>query len=453
MEDGMSEYMHALKVKWQNSSFVHTFNMQEDKAKGRSYILISSILSSIAGQLSGGIFYTGFLLSYGINTVNIGIITFVPALTRLLSMFSPYILERFRKRKGILTVLGMLASAINILGITLLPDLIQTETGRVIGFTCLVTLSSAISAIVDPGYSTWHAQFLPEETRMDYFTLSSCINSFLTSGIVLILSIITDSFAGSPQQLEIITGFRYAALIIAILHFVALAIPKEFPYERSKAKIKISDIIVLPFHNKKFLHTVILIGLYYIGTNLTAASINIFMLQDLGISYTTINLINAVYFLFFIFFGKMWKRLIKQKSWFKTFAIAQFMQGPTYLLYAFVTPGNSAWLWIAIRLIQHVIGVGCNSVLASMVYVNLPNKDQTNYMSFYSIFINLSSFLSMMLGTLFISGMGENTLNFFGFEMSGVPILLLITGISQIIIGFLFVRFNDNLQPENRLEN
>lgn len=449
----MSEYMHALKVKWRNSSFVRTFNMQDDKAKGRSCILISSIFSSIAGQLSGGIFYTGFLLSYGINTVNIGIITFVPTLTRLLSMFSPFILERFRRRKGILTVLGVLATTINILGITLLPDMIQTETGRVIGFTCLVTLSSAISAIVDPGYSTWHAQFLPEETRMDYFTLSSCINSFITNGIVLILSIITDSFAGSPQQLEIITGFRYAALVISLLHFVSLAIPREFPYERSKAKIKISDIIVLPLRNKKFMLTVMLIGLFYIGNNLTAASLNIFMLQDLGISYTSINFINAIYFLFFIFFGNMWKRLIKQKSWFKTFAIAMFMQGPTYILYAFVTPGNSSWLWVAIRLIQHVIGVGCNAVLSSLVYVNLPDKDQTNYMSFYSIFVNLCSFLSMVLGTMFISGMGEKTLNFLGFEMSGVPILLLITGISQILMGVLFVRFNDRLQPDNSLGN
>ncbi|MDD3971686.1 MAG: MFS transporter [Clostridia bacterium] len=445
----MNAYLHAIKIKWRNSAFVRTFNLHDEKAKGRSCFLASSILASLASQLSGGIFYTGFLLSYGINIVNIGIITFVPTITRLLSMFSPFILERFRRRKAILTALSIIANIINILGITLLPNIITTEAGRVIGFTLLVTMSSAISAIIDPGYSAWHSTFLPNEIRADYFTLSSGINSFLTQGIVLVLSLITDSFAGSPQQLVIITGFRYAALIIAILHVIALAIPKEYEYVRSKSNIKISDIFTLPFQNKKFLWTVLLVAFYYIGSSLTNASINIFLLQDVGISYSEINLINAVYFMFFIFFGKMWKKFLKKHSWFKTFAFVMFLQGPTYLMYAFVTPENYTWLWFGIRLLQHVLGVAANTVLASMLYVNLPKQDQTNYISFYNIFVHMSIFLSMMLGTFFLSGMEGNVLNIFNFEMAGVPILLAITGIAQIIAGGLFLKFNKTLLPDD----
>lgn len=445
----MNAYLHAIKIKWRNSAFVRTFNLHDEKAKGRSCFLASSVLASLASQLSGGIFYTGFLLSYGINIVNIGIITFVPTITRLLAMFSPFILERFRRRKAILTTLSIIANIINILGITLLPNIVTTEAGRVIGFTLLVTMSSAISAIIDPGYSAWHSTFLPNEIRADYFTLSSGINSFLTQGIVLVLSLITDSFAGSPQQLVIITGFRYAALVVGILHVVALAIPKEYEYVRSKSKIKISDIFTLPFQNKKFLLTVLLVAFYYIGSSLTNASINIFLLQDVGISYSEINLINAVYFMFFIFFGKMWKKFLKKHSWFKTFAFVMFLQGPTYLMYAFVTPENYTWLWFGIRLLQHVLGVAANTVLASMLYVNLPKQDQTNYISFYNIFVHTSIFLSMMLGTFFLSGMDGNVLNIFNFEMAGVPILLAVTGIAQIIAGGLFLKFNKTLIPDD----
>lgn len=445
----MKARFHAAKIKWRNSAFLRTFNLHEEKAKGRSCFLASGILASLAGQLSGGIFYTGFLLSYGINIVNIGIITFVPILTKLLSMFSPFILERFKKRKVILTTLGILANVINILGITVLPNIVMSEAGRVIGFTLLVTLSSAISSIIDPGYSAWHSSFLPNDIRADYFTLSSGINSFVTQGIVLVLSLVTDSFAGSPVQLQIITGFRYAALIIAILHVLVLAIPKEYPYERSHDKVKIRHIFTLPFKNKKFLWTVLLVAFYYIGSSFTNASINIFLLQDVGISYSQINLINAVYFLFFIFFGKMWKTFLRKHSWFKTFAFALFLQGPTYLLYAFVTPDNYTWLWFFVRLLQHVLGVAVNTVLASLIYVNLPKKDQTNYISFYTIMINMSLFLSMMLGTIFLSKLGDNVLNVFGFEMAGVPILLVITGLAQLGIGVLFLKFSKFLLPED----
>jgi len=129
------------------------------------------------------------------------------------------------------------------------------------------------------------------------------------------------------------------------------------------------------------------------------------------------------------------------------------MQGPTYLMYAFVTPENFTWLWFTVRLIQHVLGVAANTVLASMLYVNLPNKDQTNYISFYNITVHMSIFFSMMLGTFFLSGIGDNVINIFNFKMAGVPILLAITGISQIITGILSWKFNNKLLPDDLLSS
>jgi len=120
-------------------------------------------------------------------------------------------------------------------------------------------------------------------------------------------------------------------------------------------------------------------------------------------------------------------------------------------MYAFVTPENYIWLWFLIRLIQHVLGVIVNAVTASMLYVNLPDKDRTNYIAFYSIVVNMSIFLSMMFGTFFLSVMGENTLNFFGFQMAAVPILLAVSGIMQIAVGLLSRKLNDKLLPDELL--
>ena len=41
----MNEYLHAIKIKWRNSAFARTFNLTDEKAKGRSCFLVSSILS------------------------------------------------------------------------------------------------------------------------------------------------------------------------------------------------------------------------------------------------------------------------------------------------------------------------------------------------------------------------------------------------------------------------
>lgn len=92
------------------------FSPREEHSRGRLCILASGILASIAAQFTGGVFYTGFLLLYGIDVVSIGILTFIPSLACLLNIFSPSILERFRKRKWLLAFVRILTNTINILG-------------------------------------------------------------------------------------------------------------------------------------------------------------------------------------------------------------------------------------------------------------------------------------------------------------------------------------------------
>lgn len=445
----MSEFLHAIKTKWQNSSFRKTFNLNDEKAKGRDCLLASSILSSLATQLSGGAFYIGFLICFGMNTVNIGIIIFVPMITRLLAIFSPLILERLRRRKVFLTVLAVLANVFNILGVTLLPDLITSQTGRVVGFTLLVTISTAISAIIDSGYSAWHIPYLPNDVRADYYTLTSGISGFFTQTVVLIVSLIIDSFAGSSEQIEIITTFRYIAFALAVLNIVVLAIPKEYPYEPSRKKTKIKDMLVLPLKNKKFLWTVLIVALYYLGFNLTSAAINGFLLKSVGLSYWEINLINAIYFLIHVFFGKALTKSLNKNSRYRILGYALLLQGPTYIMYAFVTSENYIWLWVIVRLMQHVLGVFINSVNASLLNDNIPESDRTNHISFYNLAVHMSCFFSMMLGTLCFWRIGNNVVDIFGFKLAGIPIVLAISGIAQILVGLLCRILNDKLLADD----
>ena len=441
----MSEFLHAIKTKWQNSAFRKTFNLSDEKAKGRNCLLASSILSPLATQLSGGAFYIGFLIFFGMNTVNIGIIIFVPVITRLLLLFSPLVLQRLRSRKVFLTVLAILANVINILGVTLLPDLIMSQTGRVIGFTLLVTISTAISTIIDSGYSAWHIPYLPNDVRADYYTLTSGISGFFTQTVVIIVSFIIDSFAGSSEQIEVMTTFRYIALALAVLNIIVLALPKEYPYKQSGKKVKIKDMFILHLRNKKFLLVVSIVGFYYFGFNLTSAAINGFLIKSVGLSYWEINLINALYFLIYIFLGKTLTKSLNKNSRYKTLGYALLMLGPTFILYAFVTSENYIWLWVTVRLMQHVLGVFINSVNASLLNDNIPENDRANHISFYNLAVNMSCFLSMMLGTFCFWRIGNNIIDFFGFKLGGVPIVLVITGIALILAGLSSLILNKKL--------
>lgn len=446
MESLMKNFITAMKNKWKTSTLRYVYNAKDDRGRGRLCMLISGVMSGLVGQLSSGLFYTGFLLGHGIDIVDIAIITFIPYITCFLNIFSPWILEHFKKRKLILAIGKFLYYFTNIVGITLLPELIEDPEARLAGFIAIVVISNSINALFSSGYSAWQANFLPDDVRMDYFTSSGCINSLLSYIIVLGVSVITDSLKDSPEQLTMITLLRWIAFALAIVDCLIQLIPKEYPYLQ-KAKTKISNIFVLPIKNKRFLLTILIIAAYTFATNLPNATLNTYVLE-IGVSYTLVNGINALYFLFFIFFSKMWKKFIAKHYWFRAFAFAMLMQAVTYYMYAFVT-ADTIWLYVVVRLLQHIFGVVMNSIVASLPYVNLPEEDRTNYMSFHTIVSNMAAFLSMMLGTMVTSYMehGSGALNIFGISFTSTQILLFACAAAQCLVAGMTLLLSKKVTP------
>ena len=240
-----------LKIWWKTTPLRYVYNVKDDLGRGRFCMLMSSVMAGLVGQLSGGLFYTSFLLMYGLDKSRIGILTFIPYITCLLNIFSPLILERFKKRKWILATSKLVYYFINIVGITLLPTLVTDPNQRLLWFVILVVAASSVNQLFASGFSAWNANFLPDNVRVDYFNSASCINSAFTYIITLIVSAIGDALTGTPHELMMLTVIRYIAFALAVIDCVIWLIPKEFPYAKT-ARTKISNIFILPFKSKRF---------------------------------------------------------------------------------------------------------------------------------------------------------------------------------------------------------
>jgi Na+/melibiose symporter-like transporter len=242
-----------------------------------------------------------------------------------------------------------------------------------------------------------------------------------------------------------LTIIRYIAFALAIVDCVIWLIPKEFPYAKT-AIPKLSNIFTLPFKNKRFLGTILIAAAYTFALNLPNATLNAYVLEDVGISYTLCNGINATYFLFFIFFSEMWKRLISKHYWFRAFAIVLLIHAATYYAYSFVT-ADTVWLYVVVRFSQHVLGVATGTIMSSLPYLNLPDEDRTNYLSFHAIVANLAAFFSMMAGTAFTGMMGEKIVSVFGYPFSSTQILLFACAFAQCVVAALCMIFANPLTP------
>ncbi|MBO4217596.1 MAG: hypothetical protein J5940_06600 [Clostridia bacterium] len=452
----------SVKRRYNNSILGILFSGKTDGAKGRRCMLASSLLSSAIANITGGIFYSGFLVGYGINIVNIGIISFVPTLATLLSLFSPFILDRIAKRKWVLAGARIFYYALTLLGILVIPHIFEENLSRVLAITILMSFAAGVNALFGQGYSAWHMNFLPDSIRGDYLLTNSCIAAFTSGLFALVVAVVTDSLAGSPRQLEIIILLRIIAFALAVLDVLVLLLPKEYEYKQTTEKPRLRNVFTIPLKNKKFSLTILMCVIWYLFSNCHAAVINTWLLQDMEISYTLITFINFTYFFFFLFFSKMWRKFINKLGWIKALSFSAVITGVTYITYSFLTKNNSFTITIfgsvvavnvfffIVRHMQHVTGIVTNLCMGNMPYINTPDSDRVSYFSFYAVAVNITSFISQLLGTGFVSIMKDRALTIFGHDFTALPILLMITGAGQILTGIIVFILTPKLTPDQR---
>ncbi len=425
----------ALHEHWVHSTFHRVYGWNDIYSRGRCCIMLSGIFSGITAQLSGSLFLTRFLLSYGMDKSRIGILTFVPYLACLFNVFSPLFLERFRVRRRLLIAMKLAYYAVNILGVTLLPTLVRDTNARLIGFVILVFAANALTQLAGSGWTAWHASFLPEKVRVDYFQWTTCIQCAVIWLAALGVSFVADRLSGTPNELILLTAIRYITFFVGVADCLLWLIPKEFPY-RSTAHIRLSNIFRLPLKNRKFLMLALMLALYHFATQMPNATLNVYLLEEVHIPYSLITGMNSVYFLFFFVFAKPWKRFINKLHWYRAFGWAMLMESVTFFVYSFVTK-NTDGLFIAVRLSQHVLGVLINTITGAILYLELPDSDRTYYLSFYTILANGSIFISMMLGTALADIFDGQAVSLFGFPFSGTQLCILGCAAGEILVAVM----------------
>lgn len=429
------------------------FTLRDEQGRGRSVMLASSIIVSINGWLTTGVFYTSFLMIYGINLVNIGVITFIPYIACCFGVFAPSLLERFEKRRWLLVGGKLLYYILNILGITLVPVLVKDPELRIACFVGVIFLANLVNALISSGFSVWHLNFIPDSIRAEYFLKQSTYSNFIGIGISLISGIVADALAASPYGDTIIILFRYAAFVLALADVAILATPKEYPYARTQKHPRLRDIILMPLSSKPFMLTMLVIVLHTFFTNVPASFVNYYLLNDVGIQYTLIYAINMLYPFALIIFQPLAKRLINRFGWFRVLAVSLLIHAPSWAAFACVTADNYLWLYAVMRVYQHIVGVAANTAYLNISYINLPPEDQTNYYSFYMLISNLSVFLGMMVGTALVAWIGDCAPVILGMRFTSVQMLLLIQGLGNLIVpALIFWKFRI-LDPEARAAN
>lgn len=440
--------MNKLQKLYRRTGWHTVFSFDDEATSARTYLLGATSVQAIVNGLSTGIFYTGFLMGYGIDIVNLSILTVIPYLTTLFTLLTPYILDRFPKRRLILSIARIAYYAINILGITLLPKLIIRQSYRIIGLTVIVFVANAINFLF-AGYSPWHMPYITPEIRTGYFSATAMASNLIGTVAALLTSLLTEQM-DPVTRLRVFSNLRIVAFFIAMLDVYLLQKPKEPEYLLSSNKPSLINIIKLPMQNRRFKRTMFIYFVYTLGANLTTSVITTWQLQTVKTGYVFPSVINVMFPLFVAFTSAPWGKVMQKLGNFRSLAITCGVLSVTYFAYAFVNHSNYLWLLLIVRLVQHGIGMLQNYSVNNLLYINMPKEDQTCFTSFYTIVANLGAFISMSIGTWVVANMEGMTKSVFGYRMTSVPLLLVAQGVMTAFTAGYVLLLRKWTEPQDR---
>jgi hypothetical protein len=440
-------YIHPGSIINNLKSKMHfKLNTDDEFAVNRKNITISNYSSGVVNNLIGGNFFIGLLLLMKADDSYMGLITMAGLIGNLLQVLSPLLLERFQSRKKLLIYVRAIIYFFNIVVISIVSLMPVTNGIKLMLVLMIILFINFINAVTAPGFAVWHIKSIPEKVRANYFSFFSITNGIIIYTVILSFSKIVDYFKASGNELQVLLILRILTLLFCVVDIYFLFKIKEYPNQRSEGKLNFVSIFVTPFKEKKYLITVFIACLWNYSANIPGPYFTVYMLKDLGVSYSFLNLINMFNIPVLIFLTPLWRKRINATSWFKTLYLAMGLFLLSYIGLSFVTKNTLILFPIAV-IFSFLVAPGINLVFANIPFINIPEKDQTNYIGFFATMNNLAALLGVLTGKEFIKHTEGITISLLGIEMQNKQYVLILTAFAMLIavvLIYLMQRKTDN---------
>jgi len=177
---------------------------------------------------------------------------------------------------------------------------------------------------------------------------------------------------------------------------------------------------------------VAVVFLWCFAANIPGSYYTVYLLRDLEVSYSYITLITMFNIPIVLLLTPLWRKVLTKHGWFKTLYLALAVYIVHYFLLAMVTK-RTMFIYPISQILAYIFAIGINLAFTGIPYVNMPEKNQTVFIGFYSSISNMAALLGVTLGKYFVLFTEEMNLNILGFHFGNKQALVTLTGI--LLIG------------------
>ena len=306
----------SLKERFLRSDFHRVFNFSTEIHKGRTLTFLNTGIANIANAVVTGALYTAFLAENGIDIVRVGIISFIPYISWLISIFSPTILSKFRKRQKLLLLNDFIYYGTIVFGTTIMPLFVEDPGAKTIWFAVLIFIGNLSNALVGSGYTSWLIKFVPKDKDLNvYVSWSNAVNLLGGHLTGILASIAATYIAASGNQFMFLFWMRLVACAALLAGSMMIyLIPKEEPTKPDPVKIVPKHVITEPMKHRPFRLIVIMAVLWGFAVNMNSSTYSYYLLETVKVPIACMYIGSVSVMLSTLFLSGIFRKFVDRTS-------------------------------------------------------------------------------------------------------------------------------------------
>ncbi len=335
----------------------------------------------------------GYMLHYGANPTEIGLIASVPLLAQSSGPLAAWLAGFAGRVKPLIISLGLFGRILWVFGV-FLPQLPISEHLRVPFLIGLVAISSFFQSSGGTLWAHWLGQVIPTERRGRYF-------GFRT-GVVGIVGMATNLLAGwfldrvaAPLNFQVVLG---VGMLCAFVGTSLLIWHYEPRLEQNKHSFK--DIVTLPFKDTNFRKFLIFATYWQAAVLISAPFLIPYFLEHLKMSFTQIAIWSAIAAVTAMFTTTFWGRMADRMGNKAILQIATFIAGSVMVIsWIIATPSNLWPIWFA-AMVDAVVWGAIGPAMFNLALGSAPKADRLPYIASFSMLTGIAGFLGGVIAGL-----------------------------------------------------
>ena len=372
-----------------------------------NYLILSYSLGVTFILAVTGAPLTGFIRLLTKNDLTFSIIMAIPTLGAVFQIFGSFYIERTGRRWESFFFACLVQRAIWI-PITLIPLLYfkVSPTTVLIIITILMVVFAASGHFADLAFSSYYSSIVPREIAGRYRSKRAAI----VTAVGAVGSILVGKYLGDSP-----TFFNFAVMfgVVSILGIIDVCLSSfaahHPPMLINEEKISFFKLFSLPFKNKNYFQFIIFGTVWAFGVNISAIFINVYLLENLAVSYLMISILNAfVVNSCSILAVRFWGRLADNFGNKPVLKVAATFA--TLIPFLWLLPSSSENKYLFIIPAFIVSGLAWSGVELSIINLSMwlaPEKNRTIYMATYALTsLILGVALSSIVGGLIMQTSG-----------------------------------------------